>query len=74
MLWTVYTLARAVTKLNPTWDKRLAKLISCIRLTAGYTQNLDVVDQASACELGSFQDASFAGDFCRIQNPLLIES
>ena len=61
ILWSVNKLARAVTKWTRAWDKRLARLISCIHHTREFKQYCHVRNTAQQSRLGLFQD-DFARD------------
>ena len=62
ILWSVNKLARAVTKWTRAWDKRLARLISCIHHTREFKQYCHVGNTAQQSRLGLFQDSDFARD------------
>ena len=62
ILWLVNKLARSITKWTKACDKRLNRLISCIRHTCEYKQYCHVGNTAKQCRLGLFQDSDFAGD------------
>ena len=62
ILWSVNTLACAVTKWTKACDKRLCRLISYIHHTCEYKQHCHVGNTAKQCRLGLFQDSGFAGD------------
>ena len=59
--WSVNKLARTITKWTEACDKRLARLISCIRHTCAYRRYCYVGKKAQQCRSGLFQDS----DFCR---------
>ena len=59
---SVNKLARAVTKLTKSCDKRLARLISYIQHTSEFRQYCYAGNTAQQCRLGLFQDSDFAGD------------
>ena len=61
ILWSVSKLARSITKLTKTCDKRLNRLISYIRHTCDYKQHCHVGNTSKQCRLGLFQDSDFAG-------------
>ena len=61
-VWSVNTLARAVTKWTKACDKRLARLISYIRHTCEHRHCCYVGNTAQHCRLGLFQGSDFAGD------------
>ena len=61
ILWSVDTLARAVTKWTKSCDKHLARLIPYIHHTSEYQQCCYVGNTVQQCRLGLFQDS----DFCR---------
>ena len=62
ILWSVYKLARAITKWTSACDKRLARLISYIHHTCEVKQYCHAVNTAQQCRLGLFQDFDFARD------------
>ena len=62
ILWSVNTLARAVTKWTRACGKRLALLISYTHHTSEYKQHCHVGNTAKQCRLGLFQDFVLAGD------------
>ena len=62
ILWSVYKLARSITKWTRACDKLLARLISYIHRTCEYKQYCHVENTAKQCRLGLFQDSGFAGD------------
>ena len=62
ILWSVNKPARSITKWTKACDKRLNRLISCIRDTCEYKQYCRVGNTAKQCRLGLFQDSDFAGD------------
>ena len=62
ILWSVYKLARSITKWTKACDKRLSHLISYIHHTCEYKQHCHVGNTAKQCRLGLFQDSDFAGD------------
>ena len=55
-------LARAITKLTKSCDKRLVRLISYIHNRSEFKQYCHVGNTAQQCRLGLFQDSDFAGD------------
>ena len=59
ILWSVYKLARSMTK---ACDKRLNRLISNTHHTCEYKQYCHVGKTAKQCRLGLLQDSGFAGD------------
>ena len=62
ILWSVNTLARAVTTWTRACDKRLARLTSYIHHTSDYRQYCHVENTAQHNRLDLFQDSDFAGD------------
>ena len=62
ILWSVYKLARSITKWTKACDKRLNRLISYIHHTCECKQYCHVGNTAKQCRLGLFQDSDFAGD------------
>ena len=62
ILWSVYKLARSITKWTKACDKRLCRLISFFHHTCEYKQYWYVGNTAKQCRLGLFQDSDFAGD------------
>ena len=62
VLWSVYKLARSITKWIKACDKRLNRLISYNHHTCEYKQYCHVGNTAKQCRLGLFQDSDFAGD------------
>ena len=62
VLWSVNTLARAVTRWTRACDKRVTRLISYIHNTNDHRQYCHVGNTAQHCRRGLFQDSDFAGD------------
>ena len=62
ILWSVYKLARSITKWTKACDKRLNRLISYFHHTREYRQYCHVGSTAKQCRLGLLQDSDFAGD------------
>jgi hypothetical protein len=58
--WTVYVLARQLTKWRKACDTRLFRLISYIRHTQDRVLYAYVGDQPQHCQLVIYSDASFA--------------
>ena len=63
ILWSVYKLARVVTKWTRAGDRRLVRLISYIHHTSDHRPHCHVGDTAHHCRLGLCQDCDFAGKF-----------
>ena len=61
ILWSVYKLARSITKWTKACDERLNRLNSYIHHTCEYKQYCHVGNTAKQCRLGLFQDSDFAG-------------
>ena len=62
ILWSVFKLARVVTKWTVARDRRFARLISYIHHTNDCRQCCHVGNTAQQCRLGLFQNWNFAGD------------
>ena len=62
ILWSVYKLARSITKWTKACDKRPNRLISYVHHICEYKQYCHVGNTAKQCRLGLFQDSDFAGD------------
>ena len=62
ILWSVNKLARSITKVTRSCDKRLNWLIYYIHHACEYKQYCYVGNTAEQCRLGLFQDSDFAGD------------
>ena len=62
ILWSVFKLARSITKWTKACDKRLNRLISYIHHTYEYKQYCYVGNNAQQCRLGLFQDSDVARD------------
>ena len=61
-MWSVNTLARAITEWTRACDTRLARLISSLRHTSEFKHYCHVGNTAQQCRLGLFQDSEFVGD------------
>ena len=60
--WSVYKLARSVTKWTQACDRRLARRVLSIHHTRNYRQYRHVGNASPHCRFGLFQDSDFAGD------------
>ena len=62
ILWSVYKLARPVTKWSQACDRRLARSISYVDHANEFRLYCHVDNSAQHCRLGLFQDSAFLGD------------